>query len=410
MATNLDELSLLLNQGAQASGNLAGLDEQYERANALRDQPIQEMRGNATGTGLSAIANLMNSYTGNKRAAAIEPQRATAREQMAGAKNALPMYQAQKAEEATALAAQNRLQDQQDKKEAALLLATAQADAMNNPVTYVSPDGTGEITGYPTKGGGLVDNSGVPIDISGKVPYTDYATAINKKAKTGANAKGFVDPMAKVGAPSLIASILDSDDLAAATGTADPSRWLGKFGYDTADFGLSDDVSQGERIQALQSKMSDVGINTVKTNLEGLGINPTDKDLEVAFASIPDAGTQPLAWAVWVRDQYLPALIDAGGRSVAAGTADSAQIATHVQQIEESMQRALAKYGDQPEPRGRIEAPSTGPKVFKGLTDANFAEWEAQQAQKRPEFTDDQLMNLPEAEYQAYMADQRNRD
>ena len=99
MATNLDELSLLLNQGAQASGNLAGLDERYERANALRDQPVQEMRGNATGTGLSAIANLMNNYTGNKRAAAIEPQRAAAREQMAGAKNALPMYQAQQNED-----------------------------------------------------------------------------------------------------------------------------------------------------------------------------------------------------------------------------------------------------------------------------------------------------------------------
>tara|TARA_R110002167_G_scaffold83068_1_gene226141 strand:+ start:845 stop:1924 length:1080 start_codon:yes stop_codon:yes gene_type:complete len=112
MASTLEELQQQLLQGAQASGNLAGLDERYERANALRDQPIQEMRGNATGTGLSAIANLMNSYTGNKRAAAIEPQRATAREQMAGAKNALPMYQAQKAEEATALAAQNRLQDQ----------------------------------------------------------------------------------------------------------------------------------------------------------------------------------------------------------------------------------------------------------------------------------------------------------
>ena len=123
MATNLDELSLLLNQGAQASGNLAGLDERYERANALRDQPIQEMRGNATGTGLSAIANLMNSYTGNKRAAAIEPQRATAREQMAGAKNALPMYQAQQNENryqeglltdqaAIDLTAANRLEDQ----------------------------------------------------------------------------------------------------------------------------------------------------------------------------------------------------------------------------------------------------------------------------------------------------------
>jgi len=123
MASTLDELQQQLLQGAQASGNLAGLDERYERANALRDQPIQEMRGNATGTGLNAIASLMNSYTGNKRAAAIEPQRAAAREQMAGAKNALPMYQAQQNEDryqeglladqaAIDLAAANRLEDQ----------------------------------------------------------------------------------------------------------------------------------------------------------------------------------------------------------------------------------------------------------------------------------------------------------
>ena len=111
MASTLDELQQQLLQGDQASGNLAGLDERYERANALRDQPIQEMKGNATGTGLSAIANLMNSYTGNKRAAALEPQRAAAREQMAGAKHALPMYNAQRAEDATVLAAQNRAED-----------------------------------------------------------------------------------------------------------------------------------------------------------------------------------------------------------------------------------------------------------------------------------------------------------
>ena len=183
MATNLDELSLSLNQGAQASGNLAGLDERYERANALRDQPIQEMKGNATGTGLSAIANLMNSYTGNKRAAAIEPQRAAAREQMAGAKNALPMYNAQRAEEATALAATNRTEDQQNKKEAALLLATAKADAMNTPVTYVSRiDGGEEITGYPTEGGGVVDNKGNLLDVSNKVPYKTWMDQQSKIA------------------------------------------------------------------------------------------------------------------------------------------------------------------------------------------------------------------------------------
>ena len=123
MASTLDELQQQLLQGDQASGNLAGLNERYERANALRDQPIQIMKGSPSGTGLSAIASMMNSYTGNKRAAALEPQRATAREQMAGAKHALPMYQARQNENryqeglltdqaAIDLAAANRLEDQ----------------------------------------------------------------------------------------------------------------------------------------------------------------------------------------------------------------------------------------------------------------------------------------------------------
>ena len=123
MALNLDELRLSLDRGAQAESNLVGLDERYGRANALRDQPIANVKGNATATGLGAIANLMNSYTGNRRAAGLETERTAAREQMAGAKNALPMYQMQQNENryqeellsdktAIDLAAQNRIEDQ----------------------------------------------------------------------------------------------------------------------------------------------------------------------------------------------------------------------------------------------------------------------------------------------------------
>ena len=95
--------------------------------------------------------------------------------------------------------------------------------------------------------------------------------------------------------------------------------------------------------------MSDVGIDSVKTNLEGLGINPTDRDLAVAFSSIPDADTQPLAWAIWTRDQYLPMLQKAGAEAVANGTASSQVIDQYVAQVTDSLNGALAKYGDKPE-------------------------------------------------------------
>lgn len=203
MATNLDELSLLLNQGAQASGNLAGLDERYERANALRDQPIQEMRGNATGTGLSAIANLMNSYTGNKRAAAIEPQRATAREQMAGAKNALPMYQARQNETryqdkllvdqtAIDLAADIRKEDLgiEDKvrsqDQANVLQEEAEARANNREDVTLFHDVTNKPFRVYTEQGKFYDpDTGKPLDNNFLKDYSKTLTSMSESSSGG---------------------------------------------------------------------------------------------------------------------------------------------------------------------------------------------------------------------------------
>ena len=203
MATNLDELSLLLNQGAQASGNLAGLDERYERANALRDQPIREMRGNATGTGLSAIANLMNNYTGNKRAAAIEPQRAAAREQIAGAKNALPMYQAQQNETryqdkllvdqtAIDLAADIRkedlgIEDQvRAQDQANVLQEEAEARANNREDVTLFHDVTGKPFRVYTEQGKFYDpDTGAPLDNNFLKDYSKTLTSMSKSSSGG---------------------------------------------------------------------------------------------------------------------------------------------------------------------------------------------------------------------------------
>ena len=54
---------------------------------------------------------------------------------------------------------------------------------MNTPVTYVSRiDGGEEITGYPTEGGGVVDNKGNLLDVSNKVPYKTWMDQQSKNA------------------------------------------------------------------------------------------------------------------------------------------------------------------------------------------------------------------------------------
>ena len=305
MATTLEELQQQLIQGAQAQGQLTGLDERAVRANALRDRVIPTVNQYGAASPFQQLDAAFGRYQGKRDMKAIDAERATARDQMAGAKNALPMYNAQQAENALKLAAASRLEDQGIAREQELY-------ERNKPIV-------------------VSQNS-------------QLLTADGKLVRAAATDE--VDPFALVADQSGLGRILRSDDLEAATGMFDPRRWAGAAGYDLSDVGIGEDTGQGDRIKALQLDMSGARINQVKTNLEGLGVNPTDKDLQVAFADIPTANDQPAVWALWSRDQYLPLLEKAARLAVASGRKTPEEAQAMVAAARADIAYAVNKYVD----------------------------------------------------------------
>ena len=282
MATTLEELQQQLTQGAQARSQLTGLDERAVRANALRDRPIPTVNQYGAASPFQQLDAAFGRYQGKRDMKAIDAERATAREQIAQTANALPLYKQQYEE--------------------------------NKPLKL----GKNE----------------------------QLVTSDGKLVKSAAAAASGVDPLALVADQSALGRILRSDDLEAATGMFDPRRWAGAGGYDLSDIGIGEDTGQGDRIKAVQLDMSGARINQVKTNLEGLGVNPTDKDLQVAFADIPTANDQPAVWALWSRDQYLPLLEKAARLSVASGKKTPEEAQAMVAAARADVAYAVNKYVD----------------------------------------------------------------
>ena len=282
MASTLEELQQQLTQGAQARSQLTGLDERAVRANALRDRPIPTVNQYGAASPFQQLDAAFGRYQGKRDMKAIDAERATAREQIAQTANALPLYKQQYEE--------------------------------NKPLKL----GKNE----------------------------QLVTSDGKLVKSAAAADSGVDPLALVADQSALGRILRSDDLEAATGMFDPRRWAGAGGYDLSDIGIGEDTGQGDRIKAVQLDMSGARINQVKTNLEGLGVNPTDKDLQVAFADIPTANDQPAVWALWSRDQYLPLLEKAARLSVASGKKTPEEAQAMVAAARADVAYAINKYVD----------------------------------------------------------------
>jgi hypothetical protein len=345
----LNALTLALRQNAQGEADLGGLNEDYARAENMRNTSNAKVNQYGTVSPFAVMADVINQSRGRKDMREIAPQRTAARSSVANNANAFKLYQAQQAEaqnkqaqanfETTNTNALTRATTKASELKAREAVTDARYDTEQSGRVTGATNYTDDITGekvkvYRLKNGSLVDSEGTPVN--------SLKNFSEDAQKTQAVTE---DPLVKVGAPDLVSQILDSDFLEQATGALDVKRQLGRFGYGTPN----SPEGEGENIQALQSKMSDVGIDSVKTNLEGLGINPTDRDLAVAFSSIPDADTQPLAWAIWTRDQYLPMLQKAGAEAVANGTASSQVIDQYVAQVTDSLNGALAKYGDKPE-------------------------------------------------------------
>ena len=372
MNPELQALEKMLQMGLKSKADLAGLDEQHAVASALRDTP--DYKGNSRGQQsiFGHLANTVQKNTGKRQLKELAGQREAARANVAAAGNALPMYKLQQEQKAIELAAKNRSEDRDWAKDDIananaftagqdLLKAKALADEQkakrgdsNRLAVWVLPNGSDPITVEETANGTIHPITREPVNTDGRIKYEHHADATNyakSKSKKGGKKDG--DAMSKTAKPDIVKQVLDSKFLPDATGAADVDRVLGGFGLDTSDFNPINYVTDagkqrraenrtGEEIQALDMKISDVGINTVKENLEGLGINPTDRDLEVAFQSVPDNFTQPQAWAIWARDLYLPMLKKAASEGIAQGTITEQDAREYVNSVTKSMEARLS--------------------------------------------------------------------
>jgi hypothetical protein len=353
---NIEELQRALRQGSDAKARLSGLDEQYQQA---QDRGVATTKKDRYGqvSPLSVLADVVGQSRSRRDMRELTPQREAARSNIAQHENAQGLFNAVRQQEqdnqiqanwtdghALKLAQQRQGEAREVSRQEELAAELALESQVGKPTTVwdIETGARQDITFDPQGNPFTLTTQGLkePFDMTGY--STTKPEKVDKNGKYGGGGSGSKDgePLDKVGSPDLMAQILDSDYLEPATGTLDPKRWAGKFGYGLPTAG----EGEGENIQALQSKMSDIGIDSVKTNLEGLGINPTDRDLSVAFSSIPDAGTQPLAWAIWTRDQYLPMLRKAGAKAIQDGTAEPDHIEQYLAQVDASVGRALTRY------------------------------------------------------------------
>lgn len=104
---DLAALQQLLQQQAVAQGQSNGLEQQRANAMALRDSPAQQA-GSRSGyaSPLGNIAQVLNSYSGNKLQAQVEPQIAAGQQAIAAGQAAQQGYALQKAVEKEELAAE----------------------------------------------------------------------------------------------------------------------------------------------------------------------------------------------------------------------------------------------------------------------------------------------------------------
>jgi hypothetical protein len=98
----------------------------------------------------------------------------------------------------------------------------------------------------------------------------------------------------------IISQAITSPLMTAATGKFyDIPKQLGEF------TGLLPEV------QSQQNLLKEISLKAAAPTLEKLGVNPTDKDLQVAFDSVPSASDEPRTWIDWYKTRYMPRMLSA---------------------------------------------------------------------------------------------------
>jgi hypothetical protein len=363
----LDALKQSLLSGAKAQGDMGELDLQRERANSLRDTPLaQGGRRSGYVSPFMIAANTAQRLSGEREGRRIGKERKGLSQAVAQAGVDQTMFDQQTAADATAR--KQFVDDRgfnQKAEQFGLTHAANRADAAfdqsrtGKPETWIDlskpEDDPARVINAIQVGEDQWINQGTkqPLDLNNHMRMSDWAGMIDAKDKSAlAKAKGG-DPMAQTPKPDIVSSVITDKNLEAGTGLFDPRQWLGRLGIDMPVIGKK---GEGEKIQQVQGKMADIGLDAVKSNLEGLGAQPTDKDMDVAFASIPDRFSQPSTWVVWARDMYLPMLDKAFVKAEKAGTLDKPAALKYYNQVKESIAQGEAMWIDKKPPAAAPDA------------------------------------------------------
>jgi hypothetical protein len=98
----LNALTLALRQNAQGEADLGGLNEDYARAENMRNTSNAKVNQYGTVSPFAVMADVINQSRGRKDMREIAPQRTAARSSVANNANALPLYRAQQMEQQNA--------------------------------------------------------------------------------------------------------------------------------------------------------------------------------------------------------------------------------------------------------------------------------------------------------------------
>lgn len=185
----LTKLQQLLQQKNTADATLAGLDEQYARANALRDNGFKQPDSYGVVSPLQVMADLMGKSRGRQQVRKLQPQREQARQASATAASALPLYSAKIAADKTRQQQQNWQQTfdagRSDQAQRQTNFEAQQQRGMTearNPVELVSVNDPNDVMHVYEYGGRYFDANDQPVNTEGyQVRQRSYATGYNLK-------------------------------------------------------------------------------------------------------------------------------------------------------------------------------------------------------------------------------------
>jgi len=201
MPYDMNQLTEALRAKAAGQGQMAALKPQVASAQALQAAPDNYENPWA------ALGGVLDRSRGNREMTALQPLLTKARGQVAGGENAVPLYNAQVGADKTTYDRSRIARDdlvaaeqtEYDRKAPARALKKARAeremkskDLAGTGTTYANPDGSDPVVTYNMQGK-IVNDRGEPVNLAGKVPYSDSGSGGGSR---GANAAGFRAPTA----------------------------------------------------------------------------------------------------------------------------------------------------------------------------------------------------------------------